>query len=172
MKALLAIALLFSCGAFADELKLIPSDQMKISFLLGRMPSQLVTKTVTSADGGKVVQTDLSHEGLPFSVSCRNTYHNDARYPSKTSCKLELDVNDPRVARGGDEYRVTIEDGELAHAFFKAIPYGKPKRQFYSDNYDEGRTWEQTMGNIFDYRFICSETSCEARFFATNFVDR
>jgi hypothetical protein len=169
MKVLVLGALLFlSLPSRAFVIELETFDQQKLADLVRRLPFEL--KHTSSTDLSLPTRGVNEKSKFPrtkekgFQTTCESQTFGDSPVPSSATCTLIIDEDSEFVSTKNDEFRVQLDDEDLASALFDHISYGRPEKDFRSFGKRVGRSFNGKKTFIFDYRFSCSRTSCELFF--------
>jgi hypothetical protein len=167
MKYLLLLLPLSAAAANTYVLDLSQFDQEKLAEFVERLPPELRNRSVqelTYPMKGSRVISEFPIEDRGFKFLCESHYYHRSRYASSASCKVSIDITHPDVGLGNDEYQIYLDDPSISGAMFKAISYGRPAKEFRSEQREEGIGFDGRRKSVFRYFFRCFPDNCTLKF--------
>jgi hypothetical protein len=161
---------------FSHEIKLSEFDQSHLSALISRLPTVLIythTEKIKIPVDGKKVITSLRPFDTGLTFKCWNDFYNESPWPSFGGCQVLIDLTHPTTQLNHDVITIFIHDQYLAQSLFHAIPYGKPKKEFFSFERDSGTDSSGAKSNnIFHFYFSCTQQECEILLSSKNILSK
>jgi hypothetical protein len=162
----LLLLLPLSANAQSYVLNLSQFDQEKLASLVERLPESSRNIEVTDLSHPRIGIGVTSHfpiDDQGFKFQCVSNYFNLSPVASSAFCHVSLDIYHPNVTLGYDEYQIELKDGHVSRALYDAISYGRPFKEFRSEQREEGIGFDGKKKSIFRYLFKCLPESCILR---------